>query len=85
LGLYAGRNACRFRAIKEQCTTGKERRIMRWEHEHAIEAVQQRLDEDPQAMRRRRETVSIPFGTLQMRTNTLPDEDVAEGRERGGA
>jgi hypothetical protein len=60
-------NACRSCAIKEQCTTGKERRITRWEYEHVIEAVQQRLDEDPQAMRRRRETVEHPFGTLKMR------------------
>jgi transposase len=60
-------SACRSCAIKEQCTTGKERRITRWEHEHVIEAVQQRLDEDPQAMRRRRETVEHPFGTLKMR------------------
>jgi transposase len=29
--------------------------------------VQQRLDEDPKAMRRRRETVEHPFGTLKMR------------------
>jgi hypothetical protein len=28
-----------------------------------LEAVQRRLDEDPQAMRRRRETVEHPFGT----------------------
>jgi macrodomain Ter protein organizer (MatP/YcbG family) len=60
-------NACRSCAIKEQCTTGKEPRITRWEHEHVIEAVQQRLDHDPQAMRRRRETVEHPFGTLKMR------------------
>jgi hypothetical protein len=39
-------------AIKEQCTTGKERRITRWEHEHVPETLQQRLDQDPQAMRR---------------------------------
>ena len=32
-----------------------------------LEAVQRRLDEDPQAMRRRRETVEHPFGTLKMR------------------
>jgi hypothetical protein len=37
------------------------------EHEHVIESVQQRLDEDPQVMRRRRETVEHPFGTLKMR------------------
>jgi macrodomain Ter protein organizer (MatP/YcbG family) len=60
-------NACRSCAIKDQCTTAKERRITRWEHEHVIEAVQHRLDGDPQAMRRRRETVEHPFGTLKMR------------------
>src|SRR5712671_4524838 len=41
--------------------------ITRWEHEHVLEAVQQRLDENPQAMRVRRETVEHPFGTLKMR------------------
>ena len=60
-------NACKTCAIKEQYTTGKERRITRWEHEHVLETVQQRLDQDPQAMRRRRETVEHPFGTLKMR------------------
>jgi hypothetical protein len=37
------------------------------EHENVLETVQQRLDQDPQAMRRRRETVEHPFGTLKMR------------------
>jgi macrodomain Ter protein organizer (MatP/YcbG family) len=60
-------NACKTCALKDQCTTGKERRITRWEHEHVLETVQQRLDQDPQAMRRRRETVEHPFGTLKMR------------------
>lgn len=60
-------NACRTCAIKEQCTTGKERRITRWEHEHVLEAVQRRLDENPQAMRQRRETVEHPFGTIKAR------------------
>ena len=32
-----------------------------------LEAVQQRLDANPQAMRARRETVEHPFGTLKMR------------------
>ena len=32
-----------------------------------LEAVQQRLDRNPQAMRQRRETVEHPFGTLKMR------------------
>jgi transposase len=60
-------NACQSCAIKNKCTTGKERRITRWEHEHILEAVQKRLDENPQAMRQRRETVEHPFGTIKAR------------------
>ena len=44
---------------------GKERRITRWEHEHVLEAVQRRLDEHPEKMRQRRETVEHPFGTIK--------------------
>ena len=72
-------NACESCAIKHRCTTGKERRITRWEHEHLLEEVQRRLDENPQAMRQRRETVEHPFGTMKARmgathflTKTLP-------------
>jgi hypothetical protein len=54
-------------ASKARCTTGSERRITRWEHEHVLEAVQQRLDKNPQAMRVRRETAEHPFATLKMR------------------
>lgn len=57
--------ACASCAIKARCTTGKERRITRWEHEHVLEAVQRRLDENPSAMRQRRETVEHPFGTIK--------------------
>ena len=46
---------------------GKERRITRWEHEHVLEAAQRRLDQNPQAMRVRRETVEHPFGTMKAR------------------
>ena len=59
--------ACGSCPLKKKCTTGSERRIPRWEHEHILEAVQARLDADPQAMRRRRETVEHPFGTLKAR------------------
>ena len=59
--------ACRTCRFKEQCTTSSERRIKRWEHEHVVEAVQTRLDQNPQAMRVRRETVEHPFATLKMR------------------
>ena len=60
-------NACKTCTIKAQCTPSKERRITRWENEHVLEAVQRRLDEDPHAMRRRRETVEHPFGTIKAR------------------
>src|SRR5246500_259139 len=60
-------NVCQSCAIKPTCTTGKERRITRWEHEHILEAVQRRLDEHPEKMRQRRETVEHPFGTIKAR------------------
>jgi transposase len=60
-------NACQGCPIKQACTTGKERRITRWEHEHVLEAVQRRLDEHPEKMRQRRETVEHPFGTMKAR------------------
>ena len=39
--------------------------MTRWEHEHILEIVQQRLDEHPEKMRTRRETVEHPFGTIK--------------------
>ena len=60
-------NACRACPLKAQCTKGPHRRITRWEHEEVVEAVQKRLDKNPDAMRQRRETVEHPFGTLKMR------------------
>jgi transposase len=60
-------NVCPDCPMKALCTTGKERRVSRWEHEEVLEAVQRRLDENPEAMRRRRETVEHPFGTIKAR------------------
>jgi transposase len=60
-----GSGACRGCAIKDRCTTGRERRITRWEHEHVVEAVERRLDEHPERMRTRRSTVEHPFGTIK--------------------
>jgi transposase len=60
-------NACQSCSIKNACTTAKERLISRWEHEHVLEAVQRRLDEHPEKMRQRRETVEHPFGTIKAR------------------
>ena len=59
--------ACQSCSIKHSCTTAKERMISRWEHEHVLEVVQRRLDEHPERMRQRRETVEHPFGTIKAR------------------
>jgi len=56
---------CQTCALKPQCTTGKERRVTRWEHEAILEAMQDRLDHDPEIMRVRRQTVEHPYGTLK--------------------
>jgi hypothetical protein len=60
-------NVCQGCAIKHGCTTGNERRITRWEHEHILETVQRRLDEHPEKMRQRRETAEHPFSTIKAR------------------
>ena len=59
--------ACPTCPLKSQCTPASLRRVTRWEHEHVLEAVQQRLDANPDAMRQRRETAEHPFATLKMR------------------
>ncbi len=59
--------ACRTCALQKRCTTGNERRIKRWTHEHVVDAAQSRLNRNPNAMRVRRETVEHPFATLKMR------------------
>jgi transposase len=57
---------CQTCALKSQCTTGKERRVTRWEHEAILEAMQERLDCDPEIMRVRRQTVEHPYGSLKL-------------------
>lgn len=60
-------SACPKCPIKANCTPAPERRVSRWEHEHILEAMQHRLDTNPNAMRVRRQTVEHPFGTLKAR------------------
>ena len=57
---------CKTCSLKSQCTTSKERRVTRWEHEAILEAMQDRLDCDPEIMRIRRQTVEHPYGTLKL-------------------
>ena len=56
---------CQDCRLKEQCTTGPQRRIKRWEHQAVLETMQQRLDQAPDAMAVRRQTVEHPFGTIK--------------------
>jgi hypothetical protein len=58
-------NVCSGCPLKAQCTTGKERRVRRWEHEAVLDAMQARLDRKPHVMKIRRRTVEHVFGTLK--------------------
>jgi transposase len=58
-------SACPRCAMKPQCTPAPYRRVTRWEHEAVLDAVQARLDRNPDVMRVRRQTVEHPFGTIK--------------------
>ncbi|CAG2160044.1 IS1182 family transposase ISBusp4 [Cupriavidus numazuensis] len=58
-------SACPNCSIKAQCTPSDYRRIRRWEHDVVLEAMQRRLDRQPDAMTLRRRTVEHVFGTLK--------------------
>ena len=56
---------CAGCALKDKCTTGKQRRIRSWEHEDVLDRVQQRLEADPSKLALRSMTVEHPFGTIK--------------------
>ena len=58
-------NTCGNCPLKSDCTTGKERRVRRWEREDVLYRAQARLDSFPDAMQQRRETVEHPFGIIK--------------------
>ena len=58
-------SACPQCPMKAQCTPSDYRRISRWEHESVLEAMQRRLNLQPEAMTLRRCTVEHVFGTLK--------------------
>jgi transposase len=58
-------NACKDCDLKSRCTTGQERRVSRWEHEHLVEASNARRRSPSAPMRVRRSTVEHPFGTIK--------------------
>ena len=62
---YWDRASCQACALKPKCTPSIERRVTRWEHEGAIDALQRRMDLAPRSMRTRRRLVEHPFGTIK--------------------
>jgi len=58
-------NACKACDLKSRCTTGHERRVSRWEHEHLVEASNSRRRSPAAPMSVRRSTVEHPFGTIK--------------------
>ncbi len=59
-------SSCQQCAIKAKCTTDKQRKVTRWEHEDVLDAMQTRLDLTPDSMRIRRQTVEHPYGTIKL-------------------
>ena len=66
--VYVNFYACRDCNIRDKCTkSAKEpRKMRRWIHEEEIDAMQQRLDDNPEISVLRRQTVEHPFGTIKM-------------------
>jgi transposase len=58
-------NDCQNCAARTRCTTGKERRITRWEHEHLVDEMRDRMSKSSEFMTLRRCTVEHPFGTIK--------------------
>ncbi|OUL85153.1 IS1182 family transposase [Paraburkholderia hospita] len=56
---------CQQCPLKGDCTPGPQRRVARWEHEAVLDEMQARLDQAPEMMRIRRQTVEHPFGTIK--------------------
>jgi len=78
--------ACQDCSLKSQCTTGPERRIPRWEHEHLLDAVQQRLDANPShAPASRDGRASVRHDEGPHGSDTLPHQNASKGSRRDGS
>jgi hypothetical protein len=58
-------SSCPTCPIHAQCTTGKNRRVSRWDHEAVVERAAARLAAKPDDMHIRRATVEHPYRTLK--------------------
>jgi transposase len=58
-------SSCASCTTKSLCTSGKVRRISRWEHELVLDKLEHRMELNPDMMKVRRSTVEHPFGTIK--------------------
>lgn len=63
---YVSAPICRFCKLKSKCNVGVHRRVRRWEHEAVLEEMTKKLNDQPDAMTIRSQTVEHPFGTLKL-------------------
>jgi transposase len=62
---YVG-TGCRGCPLKSKCTRSQSsRKISRWIHEEVLERMKKRVREHPDIMKKRREIVEHPFGTMK--------------------
>jgi transposase len=66
---YANKQACRDCPIRSRCTNNSFRSVSRMENEAVLDRMQARLAKRPEVLRRRRETVEHPFGTIKQWMN----------------
>jgi len=63
---YSNPAACRECGLKPQCTRNKRgRRITRWVDEHLLEAMQARVQAEPEKVGLRKQLAEHPFGTIK--------------------
>jgi len=68
---YANPAACRSCPLKGRCTRNKSgRRITRWIDEHLLEAMQARVEAEPDKVALRKQLVEHPFGTIKHSTSS---------------
>jgi hypothetical protein len=66
---YRNSQACRYCAIRSQCTGNQFRSVSRLENEAVLDRMQARIAQRPDILDQRRETVEHPFGTIKQWMN----------------
>lgn len=68
LDVYVNGAACTSCQIRSQCTRSKKepRKVKRWIHEDLTDKMLTELDDNPEAMLQRKQTVEHPFGTIKL-------------------